>query len=257
VAVSCETRRFIGTDAALFLGPLPPASVHSHHAIQGCVALRGRLRVDVESQEPVWAAGALVAPDVPHAVSASGLVAHFYALPESPAGSRLVAALAGRHLIDFKAGKLAEVRCLLVESLADERLFPQCLESLLDLALQGAPPAPRRDARVSTALASLRFRSADTPLAVLAREAGLSPDRLRHLIREETGIPLRSFRKWARLLRAIEALRDTGSVTAAAHTSGFADTAHLSRVFRESFTFPPSVFLRNSRVVQARRGGSQ
>jgi AraC-like DNA-binding protein len=84
----------------------------------------------------------------------------------------------------------------------------------------------------------------------------LSPDRLRHLIREQVGIPLRRYRRWARLLSAVEALRDTASVTAAAHTSGFADSAHLSRVFRDSFTFPPSVFLRDSRFVQARHGRS-
>lgn len=256
MAASFETRRFFGTDSALFLGPLPPPSVHSHHAIQGCVALEGQLQIDVGVRETVSVASALIGPDVPHAVSAPGLVAHFYALPESAAGSRLVEALSGRPVIDFDRDTITEVRSLLFASLIDEGRFPLCLERLLELALRGAPRAPRRDPRALAVLDSLRFCSAETPLAVLAREAGLSPDRLRHLIREQAGIPLRRYRRWARLLRAIEALRDTESVTAAAINSGFADAAHFSRVFRESFTVPPSVFLRNSRFVQARPGGS-
>lgn len=255
MATGYETYRFFGADSALFLGPLPSPSVHSHHAIQGCVALDGRIRIDAGLQEPVSAVAALIGPDVPHALSASGLVAHFYALPESPVGSRLVAALPGRPVVDLRAAALSEVRGLLRESLTDERLFPRCLETLLDLALEGSPPEPPRDPRVSMVLDSLRSRSADTPLRVLAREAGLSPDRLRHLFREQTGIPLRRYRCWARLLSAVQALRDVGSVTAAAHTAGFADSAHLSRVFRKSFTFPPSEFTRNSRFVQAPRNG--
>jgi AraC family transcriptional regulator len=209
----------------------------------------------VGARETVSAGGALIGADVPHAVSAASLVAHFYALPESPAGSRLARALSGQSVIDFGASALAEVRCLLGESLADERRFPECLERLLDLALQHAPPAPRRDARVLAVVESLRG-SPDTPLAALAREVGLSPDRLRHLFREQAGIPLRRYRRWARLLSAIEALRDTGTVTAAASASGFADSAHLSRTFRESFTFSPSTFLENSRFIQAPVGGS-
>lgn len=255
MAASYETRRFFATDSALFLGPLPPPSLHSHHAIQGCVALRGQLRIRVGARETVSGGGALIGPDVLHAVSASSLVAHFYALPESPAGSRLVRALSGRPVLDLDPSALAEVRWLLSESLTEEGRFPQCLERLLGLALQDAPPEPRKDARVQAVIESLGG-SVDRPLAVLAREVGLSPDRLRHLFREQVGIPLRRYRRWARLLSAIEALRDTGTVTAAASKSGFADSAHLSRTFRKSFTFTPSAFLRNSRFVQAPPRGS-
>jgi AraC-like DNA-binding protein len=255
-ASTYETRRFFAADSALFLGLLPPPSPQSHHAIQGCVALDGQLEIRSRGRVNASVAAALVGPDVHHAVSASGLVAHFYALPESPAGSRLVEALSGRPVVALGLEGLAEVRQLLLESLTEEARLPQCLERLLELALRGAPPARRRDARAMAVLDALRFRSRDTSLALLAREVGLSPDRLRHLIREEAGIPLRRYRRWARLLRAIEALRDTGSVTAAASTAGFADAAHLSRTFRAAFTFPPSAFLRNSRFVQARDDGS-
>jgi len=248
------THRYFGVDGALFLGPLPPGAVHAHHAVQGSVALQGRLRVSIAGRAPDRAAAVLIAPDVPHAVSASGLVAHFYALPESRAGSRLVAAFAGREAIELDGGRLGPVRRALREAPSDERLFPACLDLLMQVALCRAPPEPRRNPRPAKALASLRSRSASPSLAALAREVGLSPDRLRHLIREQAGIPLRRYRRWVRLLGAIEALREGQSVTEAAHAAGFADAAHLSRVFREAFTFPPSLFRRNSRFVQASGG---
>lgn len=255
VAVGSVTHRFFGTDSALFVGPLAAPSVHSHHALQGCVALDGWLGVGIGNQEPVPVPGALIAPDAPDAVSASGPVAHFYVLPESPAGARLVEALAGRRVKTLEEGSLGDVRGLLQASLADEGLFPDCLMAMLELMLQGAPPESRRDPRVAAVLESLRHRSVDTPLAVLAEEAGLSPDRLRHLIRQVLGIPLRRYRRWARLLVAIDALRAARSVSVVAHTAGFADSAHLCRVFRDAFTVPPSVFPRDSRFVQSRGDG--
>lgn len=248
-----RTRRYFGADSALFVGPLPRPSLHSHHVLQGCVALHGSLRIDVGRGEPITARGALIAPDAPHAVAAPGLVAHFYVLAEAPIGSRLVGALSGRAVMELEAKGLAGARRLLLDA-RDERVFPRCLSALIDLALEGAPPAPRGDPRVSAVAAFLRYRCADAPLPVLAREVGLSPDRLRHLLREELGVPLRRYRRWVRLLHAMEVLRDGGSVGDAAHRAGFADSAHFCRVFRESFTFPPSDFLHDSRFVQADAG---
>jgi len=255
VATDAVTHRFFGTDSALFLGPLVPPSAHTHHAIQGCVALEGAVSVELPPGESLSAAAVLIGADVPHSVSASGLVAHFYTLPESADGIRLVRALSGHPAMQLEEEALGELRGLLLEALRDDRLFPSCLDALIQLALRGAPAAPPRDERVVTVLESLRFRSSDTPLADLAREVGLSPDRLRHLIREQVGIPLRLYRRWLRVLVAIENLRDGASVTDAACAAGFADSAHLSRTFRKSFTFPPSAFLRNSRFVQAHREG--
>jgi len=155
--------------------------------------------------------------------------------------------------MQLESEALPELRERLIAALSHDGLFSECLEGLIQLALRGAPPPPRRDERVVAVLESLRFRSADTPLRDLASEVGLSPDRLRHLIREQVGIPLRLYRRWVRVLIAIECLQDGDSVTDAACAAGFADTAHLSRTFRKSFTFPPSDFRENSRFVQARR----
>jgi AraC-like DNA-binding protein len=244
------TRRYFGADCALFVGPLPPPSIHSHHVLQGSVALEGSLRVEVGLGAPVEARGALIAPDAPHAVAAPGLVAHFYVLPESPVGERIARSLSGRPAMELETQALTPV-CRLLLGSPNGRVFQRCLSALIDVALAGAPPGSPRDPRVSIVAEHLRHRRANAPLPALARQVGLSADRLRHLFRAQLGVPLRRYRRWVRLLHALEVLRDGGSVGEAAHRAGFADSAHFCRVFRESFTFPPSQFVRNSRFVQA------
>lgn len=176
VAARSPTQRFFGADSALFVGPLGPPVRHSHHAIQGCVALRGTLRVAVDRGEPVSAPGVLIAAGVRHVVRASGLVAHFYVLPESAHGASLTRALAGRPVERFGARALRPARGLLGQALRNERLFPECLAALLELALDEAPPEPRMDARVATVVERLRHRSVDASLAELAHEVGRSPN---------------------------------------------------------------------------------
>lgn len=246
------TLRFLRSDAALFIGPLPEPALHAHHAIQGCLALEGSLDVELPGGERLVAPAALIAADVAHAVSGDGPVAHFYALPETGVGSRLAARLGGRLAMPLDVD--AETRDLATRALRDDRLVPRCLDALLELALRESPHPRALDERVATVVRALREGDADASLAELAGRVDLSPDRLRHLIRAEIGLSLRRYRRWVRLLAALEALERGSDVTGAAHAAGFADAAHLSRAFREAFTFPPSRFLRDSRFVQAPPG---
>jgi AraC family transcriptional regulator len=75
---------------------------------------------------------------------------------------------------------------------------------------------------------------------VLADEVALSPSRLGTLFRRDTGIPVRRYQLWLRLIDAIEAHSDGTTLTEAAHYAGFSDSAHLSRTFRRMFGMPPS-----------------
>lgn len=71
--------------------------------------------------------------------------------------------------------------------------------------------------------------------ARLAAMAGLSETRFSHWFREHTGMPLRSYRKWLRLVRGLEHALRGGTLTDAAHQAAFADQAHFSRTFVQMF----------------------
>ncbi|MEV0322894.1 helix-turn-helix domain-containing protein [Streptomyces sp. NPDC050658] len=93
-----------------------------------------------------------------------------------------------------------------------------------------AGPPTVVDPRVAYAVRSC---GAADRLDSVAADVGLSPARLRSLVRAEVGIPLGTLRQWARLRAAVESLVVGGAAVAeAAVTAGFADQAHLSRTVR-------------------------
>jgi transcriptional regulator GlxA family with amidase domain len=98
------------------------------------------------------------------------------------------------------------------------------------------------DPRIHRALAALRDEH-ERSSEQLARDVGLSTSRFQHLFQQQMGVPVRRYRWWLRFRRAVISLRTGADLTAVAHASGFADSAHLSRVFRRSFGFPPSKLL--------------
>jgi AraC-like DNA-binding protein len=77
----------------------------------------------------------------------------------------------------------------------------------------------------------------------LAQQIALSDSRFSHWFREQTGMPLRSYRKWLRLIVALEAILDGSSAIDAAHVAGFSDQAHFSRTFLAMFGVTPHSLL--------------
>ncbi|MFG3258269.1 helix-turn-helix domain-containing protein [Streptomyces sp. NPDC048172] len=98
------------------------------------------------------------------------------------------------------------------------------------VALTGAVPAGL-DPRVAHVL---RY-------GALAEEVGLSPVRLRTLVRESVGIPLVRLRRWARLRDAVGALSSVPPARAATD-AGFADQPHLTRTARTLLGRTPASF---------------
>lgn len=77
-------------------------------------------------------------------------------------------------------------------------------------------------------------------LARLSQEAGLSPRQMRHTFARDVGLPMRAYLRWKRLRRAIAEVTEGASLGIAAVSAGFADSAHLTRVFREQFGMTPT-----------------
>jgi methylphosphotriester-DNA--protein-cysteine methyltransferase len=78
---------------------------------------------------------------------------------------------------------------------------------------------------------------------VLAAAVGFSPSGETHLVRDQVGIPLRTYPRLVRFLIAAEALRGA-SLTDAAHRAGFADLAPLHRTLRHHSELQPGPLLR-------------
>ncbi|HEY9100960.1 helix-turn-helix domain-containing protein [Chitinimonas sp.] len=225
---------------ALVLGVDTDSTPHAHHAIQLSLALEGEFRLAVDDGPLLPCRAAILWPGQQHKIAANGaLIAHLFIDP----GYRLLKAWQ-------EGGARPEADPALCHDLLDAWRMPRPLascEALLErwqaAWLPGFERAPVLDARVTQALQQL---AADPELGAdaLAAAATLSTSRFSHLFRLHTGLPFRRYQLWMRLLAAVDKLATGANLTTAAHAAGFADLAHMSRVFHATFGVVPSTLSR-------------
>ncbi|MEO8856075.1 MAG: AraC family transcriptional regulator [Burkholderiaceae bacterium] len=223
-----------------------PISPHSHYAIQLVIGAPSGLRVQFGHRgEWHFCAAALVPSRAVHSIDVSGcdLSIVLFIEPETPAGRALSVRLQGQfELLDADAIAVSVKR--LERAWRVERSCDAVKSVGMHLVreISGTIPREPSDPRVLAAIAYIRQRP-DQPVSLpeVAKAAHLSPGRFRHLFVEETGMPLRTYVLWRRLLHVWELLMNGDTLSSAAHAAGFADSAHLSRTARTMFGLPPSV----------------
>ena len=128
------------------------------------------------------------------------------------------------------------------------------LEQLARRSIGGDPCAPR-ELRERLAFASdplppkvaevIRAMQADPMRRVsqdeLMRRLNMERTRALRCFKASTGLTFRRFKRWSALQHAAVRMAERELVRTAAMDAGFADTAHLSRVFRGMFGLSPSV----------------
>jgi AraC-like DNA-binding protein len=220
--------------------------IHAHHAIQITIALSGTLMLADERIE-LAARCLAVAADAPHRIESRGVLGFVFVEPESPLGRILSARL-------FADGRLAAIEdghfleALQALSGAFDGLSRDDLLVMAERALAFLVPLPAAatpDARIDRIIERATMHP-DRPLTETAAAAGvyLSPERLRHLFVEETGLAFKTYLLWRRLVRALDHYATGASLTEAAHAAGFADSAHFSRAFKRTFGLPATTLTR-------------
>ena len=207
------------------------------------VALDGQ-RVDCQA--------ALVPPHVPRRldVDGGGLLS-LNLDPASAAYSALSAGLGTQSIRPIHAdcfGPLREAfEGALHGQLSQARL--QALSVDMVQAVCGMPtPVFQMDRRIEAVLRRLRQASGKVPLSELATTACLSPDRLTHLFREQTGLSIKRYLVWAKIRRSVQQMNQGRPLTDIAHDCGFSDSAHMSHTYQQHFGLPPSFLADASRV---------
>jgi AraC-like DNA-binding protein len=230
-------------------GPGDASVRHAHHAMHLLVARAGVLGVRGRGR----AAAVLTAPDVVHAIDGTGVdVVLLFVEPESDAGARLAAALAGPiRLFDER-----ERRDLLLVPGPGEPMPPlgEWIERVL-ARLGGDAPARQVHPGVARALRRLRADEVDPSLAALACVAGLSEGRFAHAFTESVGIPLKRYLLWLKLQRAATLLVAGRPLAATAVAAGFSDASHMTRTFRRMFGVTPSRLARAAAAFKTRAPG--
>jgi AraC-like DNA-binding protein len=223
---------FVSGTRTLYVGSLVPASRHAHHATQIVVAPRG-LTIEDGASRRILVRAAVIPPGVRHGHGACAHAALIH--------------LDGDDLASRALARSASPRCetwardALDVSIPRDATLPQAravLASILAAVDLRVPPEPRHPA--ARRMCAYLERFDDVDLGRLSQEAGLSPRQMRHVFARDVGLPMRAYLRWKRLRRAIAALEKGASLSTAAASAGFADSAHLTRVFREQFGMTPS-----------------
>ena len=234
-----------GGAAFLGLGGSGAISTHSHYAIQLVLGAPSGLRVQFGRKGTLAPCAAALNPSrAPHTIDVSacewGLV--LFVEPHTPEGRALTSLLQGRMLV-LQPERIAAAtqrleRAWRLEKDADQ-VQAVCAQLVRELA-QATSREPS-DPRVLAAIEYLQAR-VDQPVTLedVAAVARLSPGRFRHLFVAETGMPLRTYVLWRRMVHVWTLLMQGETLSRAAHAAGFADSAHLSRTSRTMFGLPPS-----------------
>lgn len=243
----------------IYLGMGPSLMLHRHYTTQLSISLGGPFRVRSSERESFSEQQSfVVAPHVPHQIEATE-VPVFEILSEARALAdltyRLSSTSASQHppLPAELLNSLLPTLRAIAEQEPDKRVGQDLLSHTLTGILGPTKNEFSDDPRIATArsLVTPQFLAHEPqPITALAEQVHLSPSRFRHLWRFEMGISVQSYLRWQRLLTAMIASAEGVSLTEAAHMAGFADSAHLTRVFRATFGIAPSRIFKNSHAVQ-------
>jgi len=203
---------------------------HSHMAHQVTIGLGGQVTVRGLSQALTASAICIKAGTLHQIEGTEVLSIYIDALSEEARGLSFISAA---QLVSIPVGNTSAIEQLLETPEVSAHLVREEVRRLLGLKTPQAA-----DPRMRAVLQALEEQHNDR--ARLAELVHLSPTRFSHWFVEQTGLPLRSYRKWNRLVVALRFVSIGHNLTAAAHAAGFADAAHFSRSFRTLFGLDPS-----------------
>ena len=232
-------RALFWPSAMIVWGPGFTTASHRHHCVQLVMTMRGTLLIRGRLDDQWMRCGAaLVRPDAPHEVDARDTTVLIgFVDSESELGAALGERIEGA-ISCISEAQVARWRTALGRIPNEARVERWVRTELLHR---------RRPVRihpgVSLVLKHLREKlgiSNDFSLKTLAVISGLSQSRFMHVFTESMGVPLRPYVLWLRLQRACCDLMGGASITAAAHSAGFSDAAHLTRTFRRMLGMTPT-----------------
>jgi AraC-like DNA-binding protein len=240
----------------LYAGSSVRTKVHGHHAMQIAMSTSRPFRMKLGSEWENFQA-VIIKPDFPHECILEDKQVIFLGLdPESTEAVALeynyLEGKPYRTIDDPVSGTfIAEINAALQLDPGSSNIARILNNFFFQLKVETQQLAMPDDRLMKVTSFIREAIPGKMRLRDLAAEACISEGRLVHLFKQQIGIPIRSYILWTRLIHAVYSVVNGASMTEAAHRSGFADSAHFSRVFLRMLGVPPTGLLKNSQNFQA------
>jgi AraC-like DNA-binding protein len=238
---------------AVIVGAVKDTAVHSHHAIQASLSFEDEMSLESGGEESSTFF-ALIPPERKHRLRGSGKPQVLILVePESAWGDALLGYLQ-RGGLAAPALSALEIERLRAAVEREPFSFAGVMDALFAaLGMQGGKRS-ERDPRIDRAIAIIAdCRDKRIRIPRLAAMVNLSQSRLQHLFREKTGISLKKYLLWKRMIDAVGILAKGRDLTFGSLEAGFFDLSHLSRNFKAMFGMSPRAVFKDSASVQVFR----
>ncbi len=226
-----------------------PSQFHKHFAAEVCIGLDKPLKIRLASDADFTLAQCFaLSPNAAHEIdaSATNIVVAWSEIKRYARANALLVLLP-----DIPIAAWPEFKPFTDTSTPDQATARVLFERIF--AAAGLGESGQMDDRIAQTIQRVRAIKQNTDLptvAQLAQEAHLSVGRFRHLFQAQMGLSAQRYLLWQQLLSALDGATAGYTLTQAAHSAGFADAAHFSRVFRASFGLRAADIFKLSHVVQ-------
>ncbi len=246
---------YVWHDRFLYVGPSKATTTHRNHAAAWLAAPGAKLRVSLADGTQLCNEAVYIPSGVEYAtLGVDVTIAALFWEPESASFRAAAAGVESPRAFSFPQccdGAVAQLQNP-ATSPAEAHTIVECLFGVSGSVSRYAPTL---DARVESALAFLK----ESPqhygsIEALAAKVHLSPSRLAHIFKQEVGVPVRRYVLWTKMRRALDLAIAGESLTSAALSAGFSDSAHLSRTVRSMMGIAPEYLFRHrNRLVVHRQ----
>jgi AraC-like DNA-binding protein len=237
---------------AVYVGPIRDNRLHDHYAAQFCVALEQPffIRSDIDSAF-YQSFFAFVPSQQLHQIQseASQLILVFIE-PDSTLYRSLLKHFNEREIHQSNEAltdnTMSEINTCL-DNLEDESDIFSIINIILSMKDESIQEVLlKKDSRIEKVVNMLSSAPREYGnINELAKEVNISSSRLRHLFKEQVGISIKRYRLWCKLKLATYLIATGTDLTEASLESGFSDSAHLSKTYREMFGITPTQLWKN------------
>lgn len=244
-----NNRIYFNNDWGLFIGEFTDNNLHKHSATQLSISLSSKITLKDKNDSLNSFGSFVVKSNVPHQLDCETEHLLFLFHPTFSIGYHLQQ-ISKEGIFKFQNLITKNLKAIGMDYLTDKIDFDRfvtVIKQQLNMLLCDCEDNNHfEDDKIIFAINYLQENfERNIPVEEVAQKCYLSQSRFLHRFKEKTGVTYRKAQQWHKVSQSFKQLMNQ-SITTTAHQYGFTDSAHFSKVFKETFGFNPKTVIKLS-----------